>query len=320
MYLEKTIGVVIPCYNESTQIGGVLSALPSFIDHVVVVDDHSTDNTVEVVQRLVGPVQGGGEIHLVQRATNGGPGAAVAVGFARCLELGVEVVAVVDGDGQMSPEDLPKLIDPVASGQADYAKANRLVFKESWQIIPRHRYLGNALLSMLTKIASGYWRVADAQTGFIALSAEAIAGLDLDKLYGGYGYPNDLLVRLNVQDCRVMEVPSRPIYHVGEQSKMRMMRVIPTISWLISRRFCWRMWHKYVIRDFHPLVLFYSAAAILSLFGLILFVRMMVVWVFYNHIPPINAMMWVFCQITALQLALFAMWFDMEANRHLQRS
>lgn len=318
MFEGKIIAVVMPCHNEQSQIGAACAGMPAMVDHIVIVDDASTDATVEVVVQLASTILSP-RVHLVRRSVNGGPGAAVAAGFAQCLKLGVDVVAVMDGDGQMCPDDLAALVAPVARGKADYAKGNRLVFPEAWQNMPRHRYLGNALLSMLTKVASGYWKVADSQTGFIAISSATLKMLDLENLYHGYGYPNDLLVRLNVINRRVAEVPTRPIYLVGEQSKMRLHRVVPRISWLIVRRFCWRMWQKYVIRDFHPLVLFYAASGLLGAAGLVLFVRMIWMWlgVTNGHIPPINAMMWVFCQISSMQFGLFAMWFDMEVNREL---
>ena len=113
------------------------------------------------------------------------------------------------------------------------------------------------MLSLLTKIASGYWHVADSQAGYTAVSLEALRRLDLDRLYPRYGFPNDMLVHLNVQNARVRDVPSRPIYDVGEQSGIRLRSVVPRISWLLFKGFWWRMGQKYVIRDFHPLVFFY---------------------------------------------------------------
>ena len=150
----------------------------------------------------------------------------------------------------------------------EYAKANRLVSGEAWKVIPRTRYLGNAVLSLLTKIASGYWHVADSQAGYTAISRDALAALDLDELYPRYGFPNDMLVHLNVQNARVRDVPSRPIYDVGEQSGIKLRSVVPRISWLLLKGFWWRMGHKYVIRDFHPLVFFYAFGVLMTLGGL----------------------------------------------------
>ena len=125
-------------------------------------------------------------------------------------------------DNQMDPADLLMLVEPVARGEVDYAKANRLVSGEAWKLIPRTRYLGNAILSLLTKIASGYWHVADSQTGYTAISRAMLAQLDLDRVYRGYGFPNDMLVHLNVWNARVRDFPSRPVYGVGEQSGIKL--------------------------------------------------------------------------------------------------
>ena len=173
-------------------------------------------------------------------------------------------------DNQMDPADLLTLVEPVARGEVDYAKANRLVTGEAWKLIPRTRYLGNAILSLLTKIASGYWHVADSQTGYTAISKSMLAQLDLDRVYPGYGFPNDMLVHLNVWNARVRDFPSRPVYGVGEQSGIKLRRVVPRISWLLVKGFFWRLREKYVIRDFHPLVFFYALGLVMTFAGLLL--------------------------------------------------
>ena len=160
------------------------------------------------------------------------------------------------GDAQMDPTDLGRVVAPVARGEADYVKGNRLFRGESWQMIPHYRYLGNAVLSLLTKIASGYWHIADSQSGYTAIARIALERLDLDHIYTRYGMPNDLLVKLNVGNFRVRDVSVRPVYHVGETSGIRLRKVIPTIAWLLLRGFCWRLKEKYILRDFHPLVFF----------------------------------------------------------------
>jgi len=144
------------------------------------------------------------------------------------------------------------------------------IIGEAWRLIPRARYLGNAALSLLTKIASGYWHVADSQAGYTALSLAALDKLDLERIYRRYGFPNDMLVHLNVVSASVRDVPSRPIYGVGERSGIRIHYVAPRIAWLLFKGFWWRMKEKYVIRDFHPLVFFYVFGLLFSLLGVTL--------------------------------------------------
>ena len=228
----KRVAVVVPAHNEEQLIGTTLAGIPEFVDHVIVVDDSSTDDTASIATAL-----GSDRIELVQRNENGGVGAAIVDGYGRALDAGDEVVCVMAADNQMDPADLLTLVEPVARGEVDYAKANRLVSGEAWKLIPRTRYLGNAILSLLTKIASGYWHVADSQTGYTAISRAMLAQLDLDRVYRGYGFPNDMLVHLNVWNARVRDFPSKPVYGVGEQSGIKLRRVVPRISWLWSRAF-----------------------------------------------------------------------------------
>jgi hypothetical protein len=221
-------------------------------------------------------------------------------------------------DNQMDPTELHGLVEPVAHGDVDYAKANRLVSGEAWKVIPRTRYLGNAVLSLLTKIASGYWHVADSQAGYTALSLEALRRLDLSALYPRYGFPNDLLVHLNVQNARVRDVPSRPIYDVGQHSGIKLRSVVPRISWLLYKGFWWRMGQKYVIRDFHPLVFFYVFGLLMLAVGLVLGLVELVLRIAGNAITPATIVLVAVLVIAGLQMTLFAMWFDMEANKDLR--
>ena len=221
-------------------------------------------------------------------------------------------------DGQMDPDDLETLVQGVISDQVDYAKANRLFTGQAWELIPRTRYLGNAVLSFLTKIASGYWHVADSQSGYTAVNLATLKLLDLDRIYKRYGFPNDLLVHLNVWNRRVRDYPSRPIYGVGERSGIRLRHVVPKISWLLTKGFFWRMKEKYIIRDFHPLVLFYSLGMLLFGAGFLLGWLEVGLRIAGNPITSASIVLVALLVISGLQLLLFAMWFDMESNKDLR--
>jgi len=203
----------------------------------------------------------------------------------------------------------------VARGECDYAKANRLVTGEAFKQIPKVRYFGNAILSLLTKMASGYWRVADSQSGYTVISRQALSTLDLDDLYPRYGFPNDLLVRLNVDGRRVRDYPSRPIYGVGERSGIRLWKVVPTIALLLFRRFWWRLWARYVVRDFHPLVFFYLFGTILAVLGTALGLFVVYRRLDGHAITPATVVLVALMVISGFQSLFFAMWFDMEYNR-----
>jgi hypothetical protein len=222
------------------------------------------------------------------------------------------------GDNQMDPAELISLVRPVADGELDYAKANRLFTGEAWQLIPRTRYLGNAVLSLLTKIASGYWHVADSQAGYTAIGHDVLGKLDLDRIYTRYGFPNDMLVHLNVWNARVRDIPSRPIYGVGERSGIRLRNVVPRISWLLLKGFFWRLREKYVIRDFHPLVFFYLLGILMGVVGFVLGVVELVLRLMGNEITTPTIVLVALLLISGSQFTLFAMWFDMESNKDLK--
>jgi glycosyltransferase involved in cell wall biosynthesis len=315
MYKEKSVLVVIPCYNEGTQIGGVLDTLPAYVDHVVVVDDGSKDDTAEVVGARAAARP---SIILLRHERNQGVGAAMATGYKHARSLNPDVVVSVDGDGQMEASDIVRLIVPVLAGEVDFTKANRLYSGEAFRQIPRTRYYGNAVLSLLTKVVSGYWHIADSQSGFTAFNKRVLDTINWDKLYKKYGRPNDLLILLNISNFRVRDIPTRPVYNVGERSSMKISKVVFSISWLLIRRFFFRMKEKYIIRDSHPLVFFYFSGFMLLLVSIPLFVRLLVMWISIDHIPKVNFLAWMFSVIMGIQFVLFAMWFDMDNNKHLR--
>ena|SRR5688572_19911079 len=219
----KTVAVVVPAYDEEKLLPETLAGIPEFVDRIYVVDDASKDGTAAAVGS-------DGRVQLIRHEQNRGVGAAIVTGYKQAIADRIDVTCVMAADNQMPPDELEAIARPVVAGDADYAKANRLVSGEAWNLIPHARYLGNAMLSLLTKIASGYWHVADSQSGFTAVSLATLERLDLDRIYPRYGFPNDMLVHLNVVEARVRDVPSRPVYNVGEQSGIRYSRVVPAIS------------------------------------------------------------------------------------------
>jgi glycosyltransferase involved in cell wall biosynthesis len=312
MYDGKSVAVVVPAYNEEALIASTVSTIPGFVDRIIVVDDASADGTVEKVKNA------DPRVDLVVHERNQGVGAAIVTGYKRAIAQNVDITAVMAADGQMDPDDLETLVQGIASDEVDYAKANRLFTGQAWELIPRTRYLGNAVLSFLTKIASGYWHVADSQAGYTAVNLETLKLLDLDRVYRRYGFPNDLLVHLNVWNRRVRDFPSRPIYGVGERSGIRLRHVVPKISWLLTKGFFWRMKEKYVIRDFHPLVLFYSLGLLLFVSGFALGCLEVGLRIAGNAITSASIVLVALLLISGLQLLLFAMWFDMESNKELR--
>ena len=316
MFEGAKVAVVIPCYNEGHLIARVIETMPDFVDRLYLVDDCSHDDTVDVLGRFVD--ENPDRIRLIVHDVNQGVGGAIASGYKAALADRMDVTAVMAGDAQMDPADLPAVVAPVARGECDYTKGNRLFTGDAWNIIPRVRYLGNSMISLLTKIASGYWHVADSQSGYTAIGLTALETIDWDKMYKRYGQPNDLLVRLNIHSFRVRDVTVRPVYGVGERSGIKPLRMIPGLSWLLFRLFLYRMGMKYVILDFHPLVFFYIIGLVLFPSGFLFGVYLLLMRVFSGPVAGTSALFAALMVITGLQFLLFAMWFDMDYNKDLK--
>ena len=315
MYKGKTIGVVIPAYNEKILIVRVIDTMPDFVDKIIVINDASTDNTSLVLEN---EKKHHPNLEIITHTKNQGVGGAIVTGYKRAKEVKIDVTVVMAGDAQMDPTDLPNIIAPVVNNEVDYSKGNRLFRGESWDMIPHYRYLGNSFLSFLTKIASGYWHIADSQCGYTAISLSALNLLDLDNIYKKYGVPNDILIKLNIENCRARDVSIRPVYNIGEKSGIRLWKVIPTISRLLFRGFFQRLFVKYVIKDFHPLVLFYCMAFTTIPLGFIFLCRVFYIYYTTGIVPPTSHLLFWFMFVSGLQTLLFAMLFDMQYNKDLK--
>jgi glycosyltransferase involved in cell wall biosynthesis len=315
MYKEKKIAVVVPCYNEETQILRVIETMPEYVDRIVIVDDFSDDNTVQIIESFP---QDDKRIILLKHGVNKGVGGSIETGYIWARDNDMDVAVVMAGDGQMDPDDLPRLLDAMVDEKVDYVKGNRLFTGEAFNKIPKIRYFGNSILSLLTKIASGYWHLADSQCGYTAINRNALEIIDWSRMYKRYGQPNQLLVMLNVMNFRVRDVPIRPVYGIGEKSGIKIRKVIFTMSYLLLKNFFWRIKEKYIIRDFHPLVFFYFLGAFFGMATLFLFIRLFYKWWLLDSIPPINALAAMFTFMSSSLFNLFAMWFDMEANKDLK--
>jgi glycosyltransferase involved in cell wall biosynthesis len=366
MLNNKTVAVVVPAYNEESQILHVLESMPAFVDRIIVVDDCSTDGTAAVVQDYLADTDHNksdlkialqeitrtrynraemvlndmsvreaeyytpaiiankqpddDRIIFIKHTTNGGVGAAIASGYKWCLAHRIDCTAVMAGDGQMDPSELESICGPVIYEDIDYVKGNRLIHRSAWLVIPKTRYLGNAVLSILTKIASGYWHISDTQSGYTAISLRALQSIRIYDIYKKYGMPNDLLVKLNIGFCTIKEVGIKPIYDIGEKSKMKLHKVIPRISWLLLKSFFKRLWIKYLVKDFHPLFLLYNLSFILGIMSLPYMSKILsIIFFTKDNVPALTMLAFIFLFTSAFQSLLFAMWMDIQDNERLYK-
>jgi len=239
MYQGHKLAVVIPAYNEESLISETVKRMPDYADKIYVINDGSTDNTRQIIESLVD-----GRITLINHEFNQGPGYALVSGYKHALEDKMDIVVKMDGDGQMGVQYLPDLLAPIIDNKADYTKGNRPSKLSHRKGMSNWRYFGNWLLTLLTRIASGYWHISDPQNGYTAITRRALGQIMIDNIYGYYGYLNDILVRLKVSGCRVIDVPMQA-YYGKEKSKIRYGKYIPKVSFLLLRRYIWRLKVKF---------------------------------------------------------------------------
>lgn len=263
MYRDLRVAVVVPAHNEQRLIGKVISTMPGLVDHILVVDDASTDDTASAAEAVVDP-----RLEVITLPENQGVGGAILTGHARALDLGADVSVVMAGDAQMDPAFLPSLLDPIADGHAGFTKANRFFGPGSFAGMPRHRIVGNIVLSFLTKAASGYWNLFDPQNGYTAIHRSALERLQLERIARRYEFENDLLIKLNIARVPARDVPVPAVYG-DEVSGMRLSRVAPRILRQLWRGFWERMWWKYVLQSFSAVALLFFSGLLMVCFGLL---------------------------------------------------
>jgi glycosyltransferase involved in cell wall biosynthesis len=317
MYRGRKIGLVIPAYKEERLIAKTLAAVPELIDRVYVVDDHSPDGQAAVVQACALVDK---RVTLLRHDVNLGPGAAIITGYRQSAKDRNDITVVVGGDHQMDLAEVSVFLDPLVDGKADYAKGNRflpLMFDDTVKRMPRIRLVGNWIITVLTKIASGYFKTMDVVDGYTAATLKVLETIDWSAAWQGYGYPMDFLVRLNGYGFRVIDVPRTAIYTPGErQSQIKGLRYALRVSPMLVRDFFWRMSFKYMYRDFHPLVFFYLTGLALVPLGLSL--GSYLVWnkVFSDGlgVSGPRAILVALTLISGFQFLLFAMLFDMQES------
>ncbi|OQX75284.1 MAG: glycosyl transferase family 2 [Bacteroidetes bacterium 4484_249] len=366
MLNNKTVAVVVPAYNEESQIGMVIETMPDYVDRIVIVNDLSKDNTSGIIEsyfqkdenktslelkkkdrysdkgiygeadkvlwqqnrdeikyfnpsEIVNKNQERERIILINHTKNGGVGAAIASGYKWCKDNEIDCTAVMAGDGQMDPDELKSICMPVVEEDIDYVKGNRLIHRSAKHIIPKQRFFGNSVLSILTKLASGYWHVSDTQTGYTAISLDGLNAIKLYDIYKRYGMPNDMLVKLNIAFCTLREVEIKPIYNVGEQSKMKVFKIIRPILWLLFKSFFKRLWQKYFFRDFHPLFLLYHFAFLLLILAIPFGIKLLSRIFAGQDANPVTVIAFALLFISGFQSLFFAMWMDIQDNERLYK-
>lgn len=309
MYRNAIIHVVVPAYNEEGFIGTVIKTMPDLVDGITVVDDCSADRTAEVARSCGDP-----RVTVVRTPKNLGVGGATVLGYRQALAANADVVVKMDGDGQMNPRYLTQILDAILEHGAAYAKGNRFLEGEVINRMPKGRIVGNIILTFLTKLASGYWNVFDPQNGFVAVRTTALKALPLEKLHKRFFFENDMLIRLNIRNLRVIDVPMPAIYG-DEHSNLSIPSVMSTFPALLVKGFFVRVMEKYVIRDVSPIALFLflglAGLAFGIIFGGFLWIRVLMTGV---ATPTGSITLALLAMVLGFQLVLQAIVLDIQAT------
>lgn len=317
MYREKKISLVIPAYNEEKLIGKTLGAVPAVFDRIYVVDDASTDQQAVVIQNIAATDS---RVRLLRHSENQGPGGAIITGYKESAREGYDIAVVIGGDHQMDLSQIRNFLDPLVDGKCDYAKGNRFLLKqyaETVRLMPKVRFYANWLITLLTKVASGYFKIMDVVDGYTAIQRNAIETINWDLAWKRYGYPMDFLVRLNAYGFRVLDIPRTAIYTPGErQSQIKGFSYAMQVTPMLIRDFFWRLRFKYMYRSFHPLVFFYLTGIPLIAFGMGFggFLIYDKIFRYGFLVTGPKAILVALSVLIGFQFVLFAMLFDMQES------
>ncbi|MGO9244181.1 MAG: glycosyltransferase family 2 protein [Verrucomicrobiia bacterium] len=307
MYQNLRIAIVIPAYREEERIEDVIRGLPSWVDHIVVVDDASPDATLDRARSV-----GDQRLVVLRHDHNQGVGGAALTGFAKALELGADVLVKMDGDGQMNPAGLPALIEPIRLGEADYVKGNRFLHSRELVRMPWVRRLGNIGLSFMAKMASGYWNLFDPNNGYVAIHAAVLPLLDQNRIHKRFFFENSMLLELGLNRAVVRDVymPARYNEKVSHLSETRTLLEFPP---LLLRGLVGRVVMQYFVRDFNAVSLFIVTGLAATIFGILWGGYY---WWWYAHAglptPTGTVMIAVLPVILGLQLLLQALVMDVQ--------
>lgn len=302
------IAVVIPCYGVADQVLDVLAAMPERVDRIFCVDDACPQKSGNIiVRRCQDP-----RVKVLRHAANRGVGGAMVTGYRASLEEDMDIVVKIDGDGQMDPAIMPRFVQILASGEADYCKGNRFYRVATLTGMPKRRVFGNALLSFANKLSTGYWQVFDPNNGYTAIHAASLRLLPLEMLDKRFFFESDMLFRLNTIRAVVRDIPMTAVYK-DERSNIKIYRIVLPFIGKHIRNSLKRILYNYYVRDFHLASLELIAGVNLLLFGVIFGLYH---WLGYGHQEEFasagTVMLAALPVLIGLQFLLAAISFDIQ--------
>ncbi|HEX7456421.1 MAG TPA: glycosyltransferase family 2 protein [Candidatus Nanoarchaeia archaeon] len=305
MYKRHKIGIVVPAYNESRLISNTINGIPKYVDRIVAVDDASLDDTYKKLQGL----SNDDRLITIRHKKNRGVGGSIIDGYLRLLEEDVDITVVMAGDNQMDPQYLPVLLDKLTEGDFDVAKGNRFLHSYELGRMPPTRMWGNVIVTLLTKISSGYWSIFDTTNGYVASKTQILKLVDFKKIKRGFDFEISMLINLNILGAKIADVPIPAVYG-KETSKLKAWKVFPGLSWTFFSGFWKRVFYKYIFYNTHPLALFLIFGLLLLIAGLVIGIWAIVVT--GGHPTASTALLAALPLILGFQLLLTAVVIDIQ--------
>lgn len=308
MYRDLRVAAILPCYNEEKLIAKTVEGMPDFVDFILAVDDNSTDKTWEIIQDLAKDNKKVVPIHL---DPNEGIGGAYIHGYEWVLDKKVDLTFTMAGDAQCNTDYMTNMIDTLLDNDLDYVKANRFVHLDALKQMPTFRRIGNTVITILTKFASGYYSIFDSQNGYGVFKLKTLQKLPFDHIGRRYDYENTLLIALSIMGARIKDEPVPAIY--GDEvstipvfkTTMRALRVVWVGFWQ-------RVYYKYIVYNFHPIALFLLSGIVLGLFGVFFGLYLVLIKLLDDAVLSTGSVMLsVLPIIIGFQLTLTAITMDM---------
>lgn len=242
---QPRVAVVIPCYKCIDSILTVIGSIGPEVEKIIIVDDCCPNHTgLYVIKNCKDK-----RVEVLFNEKNLGVGGAMIAGYRRSLQLSVDIIVKLDGDGQMDPKLIPRFINPIIQKKADYSKGNRFFFLEDLKDMPKVRLFGNSVLSFMNKLSSGYWNIFDPTNGYTAISSKALSMIDINKVSKRYFFESDLLFHLYLAHAVVTDIPMKAVYG-EEKSNLKISKVISEFLWKHFCNFQKRVFYTYFLRNF----------------------------------------------------------------------
>jgi glycosyltransferase involved in cell wall biosynthesis len=307
VYKKLVIGVAVPAYNEEKLIQKTLATMPKFVDHIVVVNDASKDKTL---QKMREAAKQDSRIEVIDNTQNLGVGGSIKKALQRAAELGCDRVAVMAGDAQMDPDLLDDMLDDMQTRKLDFIKANRFMHLDALRSMPAYRRIGNIIVTLLTKIATGYYGIFDSQNGYVIYSKKVIGDMPWRLVGNRYEFENTVLIGLSIIDARVGDFAAPAIYG-EEKSTIKLFSTTLRVLRVLIRGYWQRIYYKYVLFNFHPIAVFIFGGMLFGVLGIALAVYLAISRIFLGETPSAGSVMLAVLPIVVgLQLVLTAFILD----------